>query len=281
MSPVHSLSHPVTCLSTLLSSPIQYSLNLFLFRSLTHSVYSAPLSGQLIHSPSHSSTHSPFNYLSHLLDRHLHAHSTPRSVSTNATEIPALATLRRLKGSIIVVRISRRLFLINSFLLRQCRAVRVGAWEDSLYDETTSAADVITTIAASLRDVTLGSGDLLTLGNLLGHLREKHENDLLSTSVQSEALDLAKRYLKGSLEVTDALLTYPGLWWGLLQENRVLTSSLLQDSLCHGAVMLATYQESSITDFSLNSLPGSEYAIGLASLNPEIVLQGRKGDNQE
>lgn len=139
-------------------------------------------------------------------------------------------------------------------VLGQCRAVRVGAWEDSLYDETTSAADVITTIAASLRDVTLGSGDLLTLGNLLGHLREKHENDLLSTSVQSEALDLAKRYLKGSLEVTDALLTYPGLWWGLLQENRVLTSSLLQDSLCHGAVMLATYQESSITDFSLNSL---------------------------
>lgn len=65
---------------------------------------------------------------------------------------------------------------------------------------------------------------------------------------------MIQAYLKGVLEIVDTMLAYPGLWWGLLLENRVLTSSLLQDSLCHGAVMLATYQESSTTDFSLDSL---------------------------
>ncbi|XP_047495309.1 adhesion G protein-coupled receptor L2-like isoform X1 [Penaeus chinensis] len=139
-------------------------------------------------------------------------------------------------------------------VLEQCRSVVIREWEQTLHDHTISAADIITSIATSLRDVTLGSGDLITIGDILGHLQEKHESDLLSMSVQSEALDLAKRYLKGSLEIVDAMLAYPGLWWGLLLENRVLTSSLLQDSLCYGAVMLATYQESSTTDFSLDSL---------------------------
>ncbi|XP_042882906.1 adhesion G protein-coupled receptor L2-like isoform X2 [Penaeus japonicus] len=139
-------------------------------------------------------------------------------------------------------------------VLGQCRSVQVKGWEEALYDDTVPASEVITSIATSLRDVTLGPGDLLTIGDILGHLHEKHENDLLSTRVQSEALDLAKAYLKGVLEIVDTMLAYPGLWWGLLLENRVLTSSLLQDSLCHGAVMLATYQESSTTDFSLDSL---------------------------
>ncbi|XP_063585110.1 adhesion G protein-coupled receptor L2-like isoform X2 [Penaeus indicus] len=139
-------------------------------------------------------------------------------------------------------------------VLEQCRSVVVREWEQTLYDHTISAADIITSIATSLRDVTLGSGDLITIGDILGHLQQKHESDLLSVSVQSEALDLAKRYLKGSLEIVDAMLAYPGLWWGLLVENRVLASSLLQDSLCYSAIMLATYQESSTTDFSLASL---------------------------
>nr|XP_045616951.1 adhesion G protein-coupled receptor L3-like [Procambarus clarkii] len=144
-------------------------------------------------------------------------------------------------------------------ILSQCQAVIFAGWREALEaGDNVTAAQILSSMATSLQNISLAPGDLLTLARILHSLQQKHLHDLQQRSASmAEALSLAQVYMEGMMVAANTMLSGPTiapLWWGLPPEQRANTSTHLQTALTSAAVSLAHLQKAPTRDFTQEKL---------------------------
>lgn len=139
-------------------------------------------------------------------------------------------------------------------ILSQCQAVMFSRVQEVLEAENVTAAEIITTVAASLQSLVLMPGDILELANILDNLTHKHLRNLKQNHSRREGLKLAQMYMTGLMKTVQQLMEWPGGWWALSHYQRTLTSTRLQTSVTSAALAFVPLQKVRIQNFTQEKL---------------------------
>ncbi|XP_066937257.1 adhesion G protein-coupled receptor L2-like [Macrobrachium rosenbergii] len=128
--------------------------------------------------------------------------------------------------------------------LSKCHSLFFSGWQEVMATENITAAEIVTEVATSLQDaekgISLATGDLLTIGERMAKLQDKHRQDLERMTSGIDAWKLAMKYLKGVMDLVDVMLSKPALWWGLSHEFKNVAFTQLQDSVKFATITLAS-----------------------------------------
>ncbi|XP_068221470.1 adhesion G protein-coupled receptor L4-like isoform X2 [Palaemon carinicauda] len=142
--------------------------------------------------------------------------------------------------------------------LSKCYSLFFSGWQEAMATENITAAEIVAEVVTSLQDtekgITLAPGDLLTIGERLVKLQDKHQQDLKRMTTGIKAWRLAMKYLKGIMDLVDLMLSKPALWWGLNHEVKYVAFTQLQDSVKFAMISLAFQQLKSFQEFTVRGL---------------------------
>ncbi|XP_064104071.1 LOW QUALITY PROTEIN: adhesion G protein-coupled receptor L2-like [Macrobrachium nipponense] len=141
--------------------------------------------------------------------------------------------------------------------LSKCHSLFFSGWQEVMATENITAAEIVTEVATSLQDaekgISLATGDLLTIGERMAKLQDKHRQDLERMTSGIEAWKLAMKYLKGVMDLADVMLSKPALV-GLSHEFKYVAFTQLQDSVKFATITLASQQLGSFQEFAVKGL---------------------------